>query len=300
MDAMSADMTSPGPDVASDVMVRADMMQPVVDMRIERDVLAMADMVVAPDEGPAPDVGPLGGEPCDPRLNARACDPGFFCVHVPQQRPNVGRCQPGDGCRPGVVGDCPEDRPYCHLKGGSTVCTEAGELLAGDDCVDALDIPQPCADGLVCNNSICQVPCIPGEENECPNDGRCVDISERIGVAGGLCGPRNCNWFTGEGCDAGEKCSYAIRGDGVLVGSCTALNGQGNPDGAMCSNLPAGGDNCAQGLVCIGAAGRERVCRVLCDRGQYEAPCPGTQACEERLQTTTGVVRGYGLCVTNQ
>ncbi|MBV71178.1 MAG: hypothetical protein CMH52_07480 [Myxococcales bacterium] len=272
------------------------------DARVPLDAAQMpADQFVPlPDTGPAPDVGPLGGDPCDPRLNARACDPGFFCVHVPQQRPNVGRCQAGDGCRPGVEGDCPPDRPYCHLKGGSTVCTEAGALMEGDDCVDALDIPQPCAEGLVCNNSICQVPCIPGAENDCPNGGRCADISERVGVDAGLCGPRNCDWFTGDGCDDDEKCSYAIRSDGVLVGSCTALNGPGNPDGSMCSNLPMGGDNCAQGLVCIGAAGRERICRTLCDTGQYEAPCAGTRACEERLQTTSGVVRGYGLCVTNQ
>ena len=78
MDAMGADTSNSGPDVATDVMVRADMMQRVVDMRVERDIMAMADMAVAPDEGPAPDVGPLGGAPCDPRLNARACDPGFF------------------------------------------------------------------------------------------------------------------------------------------------------------------------------------------------------------------------------
>ena len=183
MDAMGADV-QPGPDVATDVMVRADMMQRVVDMRVERDIMAMADMAVAPDGGPAPDVGPLGGAPCDPRLNARACDPGFFCVHVPQQRPNAGRCQPGDGCRPGVVGDCP-GIVHIAISKAAQRSVRRPAPVGGDDCVNALDIPQPCADGLVCNNSICQVPCVPGEENECPNEGRCVDISERIGVAVG-------------------------------------------------------------------------------------------------------------------
>jgi hypothetical protein len=270
------------------------------DMGRPMDAAARIDMRVQLYVCIPPDVGPLDGDACDPRLNARACDPGYFCVHIPQQRPNVGRCQPGDGCRPGVPDDCPPDTPYCHLKGGSTVCTEAGVLASGDDCVNDLGIPQPCAAGLVCNNSICQVPCIPGEEADCPHGGRCADISERIGVAGGLCGPRHCNWFNGDLCEAGEKCSYAIRSDGVLVGTCTELGGPGNPDGSMCLNQAGGGDNCAQGLVCIGPPGRERFCRILCDTGQYEAPCPGTMACEERLATSAGPVRSYGLCVTNQ
>jgi len=272
----------------------------VLDMRRPIDARPIRDVRVLLDVGEVPDVGPLGGAPCDPRLMARACDPGYFCVHIPQQRPNVGRCQEGDGCRPGVEGDCPPEKPYCHLKGGSTVCTAVGELPAGSDCVNDLGIPQPCAAGLVCNNSVCQIPCVPGQENDCPDEGRCADISQRVGVAAGLCAPRNCNWFTGEGCEPGKKCSYAIRSDGVLVGSCTPLDGPGNPDGSMCINLATGGDNCAQGLVCIGPPGRERFCLTMCDTGQYEAPCAGTMACQERLATTAGPVRGYGLCVTNQ
>ena len=273
-----------------------------------RDARVPPDVRVPVDEGMRPDVGPLDGAPCDPRLNARACDPGFFCVHVPQQRPNVGRCQEGDGCRPGVDGDCPPERPYCHLKGGATVCTEVGAIGRGLDCVSDQDIPQPCEAGLVCNNSVCQVPCTPGEENDCPDEGRCADISDRTGVDSGLCGPRNCNWFTGEGCEANQKCSYSIRSDGVLVGSCTLLSGAGNGNGAPCETgtdrdgdgTRDAGDNCAQGLYCVGPPGRERFCRLLCDTGQYEAPCPGTMACEERLATSSGAVRGYGLCVTNQ
>ncbi len=278
------------------------------DVRPVRDARVQPDVVIPLDEGMRPDVGPLDGQPCDPRLNARACDPGFFCVHVPQQRPNVGRCQEGDGCRPGVEGDCPPEKPYCHLKGGATVCTNVGVIGAGLDCVDDQDIPRPCEEGLVCNNSVCQEPCVPGQENECPDEGRCADISARTGVESGLCGPRNCNWFTGEGCEGNEKCSYSIRSDGVLVGACTLLMGAGNGNGAPCETgtdrngdgRRDAGDNCAQGLYCVGAPGRERFCRLLCDTGQYEAPCPGTMACEERLVTSSGAVRGFGLCVTNQ
>ena len=158
--------------------------------------------------------------------------PRFFCG-MPQQRPNVGRCQEGDGCRPGVQGDCPPERPYCHLKGGATVCTAAGELGRGQDCVDDFDIPRPCQEGLVCNNSVCQVPCVPGEANECPEDGRCIDISARTGVESGLCGPRNCNWFTGEGC--GPTRNAVTRS--VPMGSCWLVygaHGPGNANGAPC------------------------------------------------------------------
>ena len=193
-------------------MVTQDVdMQPIaMDMRVALplDMQLAQDMAViepVEDMGPPPDLGPLNGPPCDPRLNARACDPGFFCVHIPGQRPNVGACQEGDRCEPGVEGTCPPERPYCHLKGGATVCSEYGDLEEGQDCVDENQIPQPCVEGLVCNNSICQVPCVPGAENECPDEGRCADISERTSVPSGLCGPRNCNWFTGEGCEANEK-----------------------------------------------------------------------------------------------
>lgn len=301
LDSSIVDAVIASPDAQPDVLRQ-------VDARVVVDAMVRRDAAIPLDVGVRPDVGPLDGEPCDPRLNARACAPGFFCVHVPQQRPNVGRCQEGDGCRPGVEGDCPPERPYCHLKGGATVCTEAGALGRGQDCVDDFDIPRPCQDGLVCNNSVCQVPCVPGEANECPDDGRCIDISARTGVQSGLCGPRNCNWFTGEGCGANQKCSYSIRSDGVLVGSCTVLTGPGNANGAPCETgtdrdgdgRGDAGDSCAQGLYCVGPPGRERFCRMLCDTGQYEAPCPGTMACEERLVTSSGAVRGYGLCVTNQ
>lgn len=307
--------SDPVPDVAVDAAPQVDMTP--VDMAPERDMYREPDAAPPPpdmgpevDMAPLPDVGPLDGAPCDPRLRGRTgcdtfcCDPGEFCVHVPGERVSNGRCQTGDGCLIGVAAPdngCPEERPYCHLKGASTVCTLPGELGPGDDCVDELDIPRPCAEGLVCNNSVCQAPCDPAVEDPgCPDDGLCFDISASLGVVGGLCGPRVCNWFDGTGCEAGRKCSLVIRNDGVLVGTCNVLDGQGNSDGAICEPQQGGGDNCQQGLYCTRPPGREDICRILCDTGQYVAPCPGVMACEERLQFTNGVARGVGICVTNQ
>lgn len=301
---MVIDAAAPDPDVGP------------IDMAPERDRYVEPDRGPEPDMGPEvdmappPDVGPLDGAFCDPRLRARTdcenfcCQPGEFCVRVPGARVSDGRCQTGDACRIGVAAPdngCPDELPYCHLKGASTKCTAPGELLAGEDCVDVNGIPQPCAEGLVCNNSVCQAPCDPAAEDpNCPDDGICFDISASLGVTGGLCGPRVCNWFDGTGCDAGRKCSLVIRNDGVLVGTCSVLDGQGNSDGALCEPQQGGGDNCQQGLYCTRPPGRPDVCRTLCDTGQYVAPCPGTMGCEERLQFTSGVARGVGICVVNQ
>ena len=283
-------------------------MRPRLDIApIQRDMRPRPDQRVRPADmgldldmhmGPLPDVGPLDGEECDPRLRAVACDPGAFCVHVPGRPANQGRCQLGDGCRIATPGDCPADKPYCHLKGAATVCTTPGELLEGEECLNDLDIPQPCAEGLVCNNAICQKPCIPGMENDCPDEGRCADISAAIAVEGGLCAPRGCSWFSGEPCPADKKCGYAIRGGSTLVGSCVPSGN--NQEGSPCTFADGGGDNCGQGMLCVGPPDREKFCRILCDTGAYEAPCPNNMACRNVLATTTGRVHSYGICYTNQ
>lgn len=259
------------------------------------------DMGPIEDMGPLPDVGPLDGEPCDPRLRSTACPPGNYCQQIPGQPIQFGACQEGDGCTIGTNAGCPADRPYCHLKGAATVCTTAGELGEGADCVEDPFSPQPCADGLVCNFSVCQRPCTPGgEADQCPDIGRCADISERTGVEGsGLCAPRGCNWFDGTGCMPGQKCNYSIRGDGAIVGSCFPEHGQNQLD-SPCVIERLGGDNCAQGLICVGPANQERFCRVMCDTGHYEQPCPERYTCREALSTQLGRVRGYGFCFINQ
>lgn len=265
---------------------------------------AAADMMPDPDMMAGPDVGAIDGERCDPRLNSVACEAaGAFCVHVPGAPTHIGACQPGDGCNIVDGTGCADpNKPYCHLKGAATVCTARGALRAGDACIDDEGTPQACEAGLVCNNSVCQQPCVPGVDDPgCPDDGRCADISARVGVEGtGLCAPRGCSWFDGAGCGEGEKCNYAIRNDGVLVGSCRPLAGPGNTEASPCAFQQGGGDNCAPGLLCIGPANAQRFCRVLCDTGAYEAPCPAGARCVERLGTQLGPVRGYGICITNQ
>ena len=244
---------------------------------------------------------PADGPQCDPRLRARACDPGWFCYPLPDGGGYRGRCQQGDSCIVGTNEGCPQDRPYCHLQGGATFCTAAGDLKVGQDCVAESGVPQPCEEGLVCNYSICQQPCTVGaDDTQCPDEGRCVSLQESTGTDGGLCGPRNCNWFTGDVCEAGQKCNYTIRQDGKLVGSCSELMGDGLGVDERCENLPTGGDNCAQGLACIAPPNGVGVCRILCDTGAFERPCPPNFTCSEQLFTRQGAVRGYGLCKVNR
>ncbi|MEE2787450.1 MAG: hypothetical protein VX589_08935 [Myxococcota bacterium] len=242
----------------------------------------------------------LDGPPCDPRERARACDPGWFCHPLPNGGGYRGRCQPGDGCTPGTNDGCSAEQPYCHLRGGATMCMNAGLLEAGQPCVDADGVPQPCIDGLVCNHSVCQTPCVPDESNECPYEGRCISLQAATGILGGLCGPRHCNWFTGDLCENDQKCNYSIRSDGVLVGACGPLVATPKTIDEPCEFLPGGGDNCESGLACVGPPDGLGKCRILCDTGQYERPCPRGQSCKEILRTRQGVVRGYGLCTLNR
>ncbi|MFN3201171.1 MAG: hypothetical protein ACE366_22415 [Bradymonadia bacterium] len=244
---------------------------------------------------------PMGGDPninpdCDPRLAAAACPPGQFCRPIPGGEIYQGQCEPGDACTPGA-GDCPGDRPYCHLQGGATVCTAAGALQAGERCSEDDRLPQPCAEGLVCNFSVCTPVCDPSAPM-CPDNDRCDDISEAVAVPMGLCNPPACSFLTNEGCEADQKCTYAIRQDGRIVGSCRPVTGEA-ADGEPCQLFPEGGDDCAPGLLCIGNQGGNMVCRTLCDTGAYIDPCPANQACVEALATGGGRVRGVGLCITN-
>lgn len=263
---------------------------------------------VLPPDGPPPpgdaglrlDFGEVMGEDCDPRLRAAACGPGFYCVHE-QGRPEfVGHCAEGDGCTPGDPAGCPDPaRPYCHVQGAATFCTAAGVGRDGDDCVDRDDVPQPCAEGFVCTFSVCRTACNP-DMPMCADNFRCESYEGATGERFGICQPPACDWFTARGCEAGQKCAYAIRGDGQVVGSCTPLEGPGNQADAPCSVNPGGGDNCGVGLICTGPPNGERHCKILCDTGGYQAPCPDGLRCVEALATANGNVHGLGICITNQ
>ena len=267
------------------------------------DAAPVGDVGGRSDTGaPGPDVEPppvLGN--CDPRLRAAACNPGQFCERVEGEPDYVGRCFAGGGCRPAITGDCPDPaRPYCHVQGAATVCTSPGLLRAGEDCVDDSDSPIACAEGLVCNYSVCTAACAPAAApaESCAAGWRCADVSEALGVEAGMCRPPACDFLVDEGCEVAEKCAYAIRADGQVVGSCRSLIGE-VPTGERCTVQPEGGDDCAPRHVCIGAPGQATVCRLLCDTGAYRAPCPQGFVCREILQAASGRVRGIGLCVVN-
>lgn len=248
--------------------------------------------------GAGGEVGGAGGggieSDCDPRQAAAACPPGQFCRAIAGGEAYEGRCEPGDACTPGG-GDCPAERPYCHLLGGATVCTIPGDLQAGERCVGDDGVPSPCAEGLVCNYSVCTPACDPSAP-VCPQTDRCDAISDAVGVPLGLCNAPACDFLRNEGCEADQKCTYAIRADGRIVGSCRARIGEA-ADGEPCQLSPDGGDDCAPGLLCVGTQGGAMACRTLCDTGAYRAPCPANQACVEALASNAGRVRGIGLCI---
>ena len=260
-----------------------------------------ADGPFVPDAQAAPDAAAPRGAECDPRLRAAGCAPGAYCRQIPNRPEYEGHCEPGDGCGLAVGADCPDPaRPYCHLRGGGTFCVAPGALREGDSCVDEGGEPQPCGEGLVCNYSVCVQACdVRAVDSPCPAGWRCADISEAVAAPAGLCSPPACDFYTGEGCEAGEKCYYSIRNDGQIVGSCRAMRGD-DAMGEACDVFQEGGDSCDHGLVCIGPRGAQWFCRVLCDTGAYQAPCPGNMTCREALQTAYGTVRGIGICYTNR
>ena len=58
------------------------------------------------------------------------------------------------------------------------------------------------------------------------------------------CGPRNCNWFTGDLCEAGQNVITPFGKTVSWWGLVVNFSGLGVDE--RCENLPTGGDNCAQ------------------------------------------------------
>ena len=266
----------------------------------------------APDQGPAPDRSPLDqsvaadravldgdipeGEPCDPRLRSTDCEQGFTCYPVPGGRVSDGRCVMGEGCIPGEP--CPVEGEQCYPWGRGTYCAPPGERGLGEACRDDFERSLPCAEGLFCNGSVCVPSCVPGApETGCPNDGRCVDWSEHLGVPFGLCSNRGCDPFANLGCAEGEKCQFAVRNDGVLIGFCQENGGEALD--APCGDAIMSRDICDAGLYCIGTSAESAFCRELCDVAGVEHRCPQFQGCQEVIRGQAGRVRGIGICIVN-
>ncbi|MGB0647725.1 MAG: hypothetical protein ACPGQS_11145 [Bradymonadia bacterium] len=231
---------------------------------------------------------------CDPRLMAAACEDGFFC------RPSSefeGVCVQGDGCDLVTNAGCDNpNAPECGLIGRATRCMPAGTGVSGDDCRGGPNGSRACADGLVCNGSICQALCEP-DGMPCEDRARCADISEAVGQEVGLCVERNCDIFTGDGCNAGQTCRFAVATDGVTVGACGPAPAMPKLLGEPCTYGP--NDDCARGFACVQAS-QGTVCRQLCDSGGYQVTCPEGRVCLETLVNEAGTIRGIGVCVTNQ
>lgn len=256
----------------------------------------MEPMLVADGEVPM-------GDPCDPRLRAPACEPGFSCLPVPGGRVNQGRCVEGDGCSLTGISGCPDQTPYCHLRGRGTECTTPSMRGRGEVCLDEFNRALPCAEGLVCNFSVCVPPCDPTQDPDmqCGAGRACVDLTDQLGSNGGFCGAIGaCDLFTNQGCEASQQCNFAVRTDDQeLVYFCTTAGSK--QEGELCQRGTQAQNDCASGLVCIGSPEGDSYCKRVCDTGGYQGPCPENQSCREILSQGGGVfLRSLGICVINR
>ena len=282
-----------------DMRVQDMMMQ--VQMPIDQMVLDMGEMDMEVVDGPDGAL-PMDGERCDPRLRAVACDPGFTCLPIPGGRIHQGRCVASDECS--LTGDsgCPDTAPYCHLRGASTECTQASQRMLGESCLDEFNRALPCAEGLVCNYSVCVNPCdpmLPANE-QCDNNRQCVNISENLNQNAGFCGAIGaCDLFSNAGCEVGQQCTFAVRPDDQeLVYFCTSEGLL--QEGEQCQLNGTGAQACGVGLICIGSVEGNPTCKRVCDTGAYQGPCPDGSSCREILSQGGGFyIRGIGLCVIN-
>lgn len=303
---VSADSLDQAPPPIPDMSpTPADRSPSPEDMRIRdqapppEDVSPPVDM----EEERLPDGSPPMGDPCDPRLRAPACEPGFSCLPIPGGRVNQGRCVESDLCSLTGESGCPEDAPYCHLRGRGTECTQPSTRGQGEVCLDEFNRALPCAAGLVCNFSVCVPPCDPtlDPEEQCGQGRACVDLTAELGQPGGFCGAIGaCDLFTNEGCEPGQQCNFAVRADDQeLVYFCNEAGSQA--EGEPCQRSAQVQSDCGPGLICIGSPEGDSYCKRLCDTGAYQAPCPENQSCREILNQGGGFnVRSIGLCVVNR
>ena len=298
--ALEEDQAPPVQEMMSDIGRPVDRPPPQDLGDVDPQVQDMQILDMEIDDGPDGEV-PMGDR-CDPRLRAPACDPGFVCLPVPGSRVYQGRCVPSDDCS--IIGEsgCPEDNPYCHLRGRATECTQASTRGLGDVCLDEYNRSLPCAEGLVCNFSVCVEPCDPQStsDEQCGNNRQCVDLSNQLNQNGGFCGAiGSCDLFTNQGCEAGKQCNFAVRADDQKTVYFCSAEGQLS-EGDQCSLSGTGADGCGPGLFCINSPEGSAYCKRVCDTGGYQGPCPDGYSCREVLSQGGGFfIRGLGLCVTN-
>ena len=292
------DMSPPSPDLAPPPQL--DMFIPEVD----------AGPAGGAGGGALFDGGVPTGSPCDPRLHAAACEQGFVCTPIPGGAVYQGRCEEGDGCDLLTGEPCGGDAPQCQLSGLATRCgAPAPERGLGQPCLDEFNRALPCAEGLICNFSVCTPACDPAADPAadppdpdaalCATGQRCVDLSGPLGRPAGYCGAYGeCDPATHDGCAPDELCGFGVRPDDLrVVTFCTPAGARG--EGEPCREGGALEESCGRGLLCLGAAAGGQLCRRLCDTGAYLNACPPNQACRERIVLGGVPVYNIGLCITN-
>ena len=259
--------------------------------------------------GALPDGGVPMGSPCDPRLHAVACEQGYVCSPIPGGQVHQGRCEQGDGCDLLTGDPCGGDAPQCQLAGLATRCgSPAPARGLGQPCLDEFNRALPCAEGLICNFSVCTPACDPAADPAadppdpdaalCATGQRCVDLSGPLGQTVGYCGAYGeCDPATHDGCAPDELCGFGVRPDDLrVVTFCAPAGALG--EGEPCRDGGGLDESCGRGLLCLGPMGGQ-LCRRLCDTGAYLNPCPSGQACRERIVLGGVPVYNVGLCITN-
>ena len=183
------------------------------------------------------------------------------------------------------------------------MCTQPSVRGRGEVCLDEFNRALPCAEGLVCNFSVCVPPCDPTQNagEQCGRGEECVDLTDQLEQVGGFCGAiATCDLFTNLGCEANQQCNFAVRPDDQkIVYFCSAQGSVAEGEPCQVQQGQGAGD-CGPGLICIASPEGSNYCKRLCDTGAYQAPCPDGQSCREVLSQGGGrFIRTIGLCIVN-